>query len=135
MSKRLVGDKRLARDNARPHAKQMTNVIAECGVRPLPSSVPERRVNGSMFVASDERDLKSDTVTLVARIPILTDLRTMHPMLRRQEKSQAVSIVTPHGDVEIGVGAGYSADMEVNRPTAKEPVSDLLDSEAIVEIR
>jgi hypothetical protein len=82
----------------------------------------QRRVYGARVVSGEEGQLEPSAAAFVAGVPVLAWLGTMHPVRSRQEGVDLLQVLVPDGDVDVAVGAGYPAGIQVDSPAAEHPV-------------
>jgi hypothetical protein len=96
--------------------------VAERSDRPVTPILHERRVDDPGLVAREECEFQPDVAVLVTGLAILSRLGGVHPSLLLQQHPDAIEVCLPHGDINVRVIPRHSADVEINRPAAEEPV-------------
>ena len=74
-------------------------------------------------------------MTVVTGIAIFADFGLVAPGSASQERSQTTAITKPNGDVDVGVFACNSPDMEIDCPAAKQPVGQAVLPQQVIELR
>ena len=120
----------------RAHAAECQHVLAECPRSPdSPLTVRERRERLAVdVVALEKGDLDADGSAREGSTAVLRDL-LLSPAVVLQQLCDPWEVAEPDGEIDIAVPSRERARMEIDCPTAEQPVLDAFGLEAPVQIR
>jgi hypothetical protein len=131
----LAGDEQRERDRTAADISERRAVGAERLVRPDDRAVREGDHHAAPVVELDERQLELDAVQQIAGAHAIGGLRRVHPAGPGERGADRVGVGSPHGDVDVVVGARDRPCPQIDGPAPEQPMVDLGGVEGLRERR
>ena len=110
---------------------QLAHIVRERLLGPPSLSMAHRRVGASVIAAHEVRELQPHGSLLIAGTAVFVFFSRVAPAVRFEQRRDPGKVVEPDRHVEIVVSSRDRAGIEVDRPSAEQPVVDALLAEEV----